>query len=125
MDTEKVLFDYELLDRQLPQVRNVEDTFSLGQLTTQISLFKYLAEAQTVQALISRVATLLRREGFSDFSHTLIGRREQTLDPIGTGNKQLNKTYYGEQYYLHDLMLHHAIRSDKPVLQTQIIDYIK
>lgn len=93
---------------------------TLDQLTTQVELYRFLAESRDITAMIRRVSTMLMRAGFSDFSHALLNEKEDSRDPVGTGKKRLQAVYYGEEFYLHDLMLHHAMLSDEPILQSDV-----
>jgi DNA-binding CsgD family transcriptional regulator len=93
---------------------------TLDSITDEIALYKFLSEAKDVTAFLRRIHTLVHRAGFSDFSYMYLEVIEDSLDSIGTYPEQNKLLYNSEEFYKYDLLLQHALLSEKPILQTQV-----
>lgn len=121
------------IDLKSSNLKIAEQCDTVGSITTEregieafsneMKLYTYLNECLTVENLEHRAAA--EPYGVYGYSYAYLQTNRDAGDTIGPIVKEFKQIYNSEQFYLYDLSVQHAIKSDVPVFMSQIADLVK
>jgi hypothetical protein len=96
----------------------------LGALEDALVAQVYLRRSRTICDFSNRIDSLLRVIGIDTWSHTNANIPIDVLDVFGSWPEDLIEEFAGSEYYRDDLIIRHAMVSDKPIFTRHVYDYI-